>query len=289
LKIVITPLNDIYKGIINAAQEVFKDTVLWNPDVKPVYDMLDEEKPDLLICDIRYATDSFIKAMNEYKVNIVLFGNGAPQGLNPKVLCASPNTGVKIREFIEQGDHETLYLDKSANTALYNDGEKSDLFESDISYISTNTKNMFEKILILSELNKDNVLKIYGNTRMPLDNYLGNVRNADISRILNSSNAVLDWNGEFLLDIIAHGSFCLPNIPNPYFDHFDTVNELPAVLKYVKQKKKGNGLIKKNQQEVLNNHTCFHRLCDIVKAAKLDNTYQKICEEKIEEVKCKLV
>lgn len=267
MKIATTPLDQRYLGIQLAAESLDIDFVRWNPMTRPVYDFLDEEKPDIVFCDIKFITKLFIRAFNEYNsVQTVLFGSGIPDGFRVNTICAKPNTSKVIRKHIESNEHSTLYLKDYANICSIFNGEYDQRLSCDIGYISnpTDPESMSKKINILSDLSKIATTRIVGETRIPLPNYLGTIKTERISSFLKSSKIVLDYHGDILLDAAANGCFVLSTSVNTLYPNlFES-----KVEDFIKNDKARRKISNKAQKEILNGNTCYHRLVEILESLK---------------------
>ena len=149
--------------------------IAWIPDKKPVFDMLEEVKPDLIICPNTMLSQTFIQAIQEYNINIVVFGMCQSSIPNLKLICLDETTSDHILQNIQQ-ESIPYYIFKSAgNIAQLNNISLNNKYKSDILYISDtdiSKKSHIDKTLRqLLELEKYQI-KICGGYRVQTAEYI---------------------------------------------------------------------------------------------------------------------
>ena len=284
MKIFCTPVYKRYQGIIDSCKESF-ETYLWNPK-KPIFDAIEEQKPDIIFCDFKYVNKTFLLACKEFPAKIVLFGESVPNAFDVDVVCTLPSLSKLMKKHLENGEHKTLYIKDYANLTYINKKKKTN-YECDLCYISTNDiEGYTAKIGLLSSVAKFGKTKIVGNTILPIPQYLGTIDKDDKISFLKSAKIAIDWNTENILDYAAYNIFCISNKTNMLYPTFDTKNLNKQINGFLKQKNIREAMSKKCQTLVLKSDTCYHRLANILKYLDIDNS---CCYEKIEEFSCKQV
>ena len=228
---------------------------------KPVFDMLDELKPDLFLCLSEDFNNPILgDALGEYNVDTVVFGLGYPADkITPRLLCIDDQVSDTILENVTVPYYK---LKSAANIAQFNNGVIDTKYDSDILYISNCT--LRTGILnILTELsNSDLKLKICGNQPVPLPEYIGYADCVNISNLLASATIALDFDGNIRMNAASNKTMCISNIDNTIFPSFDD-NDIKDVIEHYltdsKHRKHQINLAYKFAKE----NTYYHRLIDI--------------------------
>lgn len=277
MKIVSTRLIGKYSPIILAAQDLFS-TRVWQPEKFPIYDMVDYVQPDIVLFDLKYVDDTFVKITNEYtNIKWVLFGNGVPDKLNIHLACASPELSSVIKKHIENGSHKTLYLHDSANIVSVWGGIAKECYKADVTHYSysEDPRLLRMKIKVLSDIARLGKLITVGPVKLPIVQYMGLIKSQDISSLYKSAKIVVDFNGEQLLDIAANGSYAHSNISNKLFGNLNPVDILNDSAMRTE-------VVNKAQDLVLSQDTCYHRLYSILN--ELGFGESNIVWQKIEQI-----
>ena len=262
MNIVITNHNDlIFKGIAGAIAVIESNTVLWDAKVKPPYDMCNELRPDLLVCTALDLTPSLVRVIDEYNIRVILFG--LSNVIKPLVSCLPQNTTEVVLSNVDN----YVITKPMANVAQYNNGKVSDLYSSDILYVS-NTTNV-EILSILSRLTKYK-LKICGNLPVPLANYVGKANVKTISNLIASAKIVLDYNENILYDAAHNKAFCLSNVQNDLYPIYTSDNLLEQVDHFLNDEKHREYYTKKaaNLAKGRSYYSLLHDIC--IKAGLTD-------------------
>lgn len=279
MKLFFTPLSYKYDGIIRASVEVFEKVTIWEPKKKPIFDVFSEAKPDIVCCDIKYINSTFVQACNEYPgIRIVLFADGVPKGFEPDLVCSSPSLSPLMRKHLEKGDHKTVYLADSANVITYHDADADKKLECDIAFWShgSTAAAPIQKIELFSALSKIGRLKIIGQSKIPLPQYLGRIKESNVVPFLKASKIAIDWGSENILDQAANGIFTISNVPNSLFPTIDPENLEKQIKSYLKNDKARHKKAKQAQKSVLTTDTCWHRLAEITESLSLTNETDSI-------------
>ncbi len=287
MNVFFTPIADRYAGIALASVEIFDVVTIWEPHLKPVFDVFSECQPDIVCCDIKYINSTFIQACNEHHgVKIVLFADGVPKHFKPDIVCSPPSLSTLMRKHLERGDHTTLYLSDCADVITHWNGEADKALKCDIAFWSNGreAEAPIQKIELFSALAQIARLKIVGKSKIPIPHYLGKMRMSRIISFLKSSKIAIDWNSENILTQAASGIFTISTVPNSLFPTIDPDNLEEQITSYLRNDKARRKKAKKAQKSVLTTDTCWHRLCEITEALSLTKETNAI-KEKIEELK----
>lgn len=288
MKIVYTQLDDRYYGLVRAAMDTDEIEALpWTPNRLPVFDMLQDVKPDVLFIDLKEITKVTIEACNEYasQTKVVLFGGGVPQKLKPAALVALPSTSPVIRRNIESDEHKTLYLHDSANIVDIFGGEKLDYLDCEVGYVF-NTKSDPElyvnQMMYLAQLANYFRLKIIGNEKIGLPQYLGTLDPRGTSSFYKSCKILIDYKGKQILDIAANGGYAVSDLPNGLYPQKVQDDSMRQITDLLTKDKARNRAAKKAQKAVLGKDTCYHRLQEVLRAVEIEvEGIQTKLEEKV--------
>lgn len=291
-----TELHSRYTGIIQAIKKISTDFYSWNPKAYPVFDLLTDIKPDIVFIDLKCINNLMIEAFNTYKTKIVLFGQGVPNNLVPAAVIAQPNTSKVIRRNIESQDYPTLYLHDSANVVDIFNGSINHNMSCEVGYIFDNmdADKYIQQILLLSYVSKCCKLKIVGQGRIPLPQYIGNIQTNSISSFYKSASIILDFEGSQILDIAANRGFAISTVPNRLYPCFEDISSIDNVQKQIKAILNAdyieikNDIARQAQIAILQQDTCYHRLCQILEAVNMTDMVSTIHQTLQDTILCKL-
>lgn len=263
MKIVTTVLPDRYIGIQQVCLKLLDSNfIFWEPEKKPVNDMLEDIDPDIIFIDLKYINTELIDASNKTRAKIVLFGNGVPSGLKVNTVCTMPNVSSVVRKYLDNGEHEVLYIKDYADICTVFNGEYDPQLACDIGYIShdKDPDKLMKKLEIFSGLTKYSV-KIVGDVKIPIPKFLGGIRTNRISSFMKSCKILVDYDGDIMLNAAANGVFALSTVVNGLYPILDTSN----LVKFLESDNNLREKIAKNRQKlILESDTCYHRFADIM-------------------------
>ena len=262
MKIVTSLLPDRYVGMQQVGVKLLdKDFIFWEPDKKPMFDMLEDIQPDVILIDLKYVDESVVEASKSTKAKLILFGNGVPQDLNVRAVCTVPSVSPIVKKHLENGDHKVTYIKDYADVCTIFGGEVDPLLQCDIGYIShdKNPDKLMKKLEIFSALNNHN-LKIVGNVKIPIPKFLGGIKTNRISSFMKSCKILIDYDGDILLDAAANGAFVLSNTINSLYPILDSEN----IKKFLSPDSPRNKIAKNRQATILANDTCYHRFAQLM-------------------------
>ncbi len=234
MKILIShPFDNVSEGLAQVISSIGEDLVIWNIN-QPIYDILEQSKPDLIFSRSQHLTNTVINALKEYKVEFV--------------------------------NLDELNIEPAANLA-YHDIKYDEKYSTDIFYYSQNTSP--EEMCYLQEIiNRQYQLKIIGN-KLPLSNYLGMGNVNDVIKFMKSCKIAIAFDIWTLYTYAANKVFCISNIENKLFPSFSQTSELTDLLNNCLEPTHptATGLkkidIKIAYNYIISNHTFFHKTYDI--------------------------
>ena len=261
MKIITThhPEHTTFNGIVAALTSVEKDTMIWLPQYKPPYDMLDEMTPDFFFCtsgDLE-SNSILVNALIEYNIKTVVFGL-QQTSLKPILLCV----GDLSDDIYNNIDTPVIKILSFANIVHYCDGQLKEKYTSDIFHLSNEIKDF--NISVLDHIIKqDWSVKICGLQSVPFPQYLGNIGVKNVTNLMVSSKITIDFDDKIIWDAAFNKTFCLSGVKNELFPCCGSVDDFnDQIIHFLADDKHRQVYIKKAYKKAKKN-TCFHRLKDI--------------------------
>ena len=259
------------------------EVLLWNADNKPLIDVFDEIKPDIIFLHEKQLDLSFQMVCNEFDFKYVLMGSSPPKEIDKK-----PSAIITEEEFLENfciGDN-ALPLRAAANVSQIQNSDFKEELASEVLVITglfQMTQAIVESIVFLCDAFKT---KIIGDEKFALPNYLGRVDIFERADFIKSSQVLVDFGTQDFLDasclgtasIVASSSF-VPCVRS--FNSIDSLRQnindlLSDKIIYQEYCDKGRALV---SQE----HTYFHRSASVFSAIGEPEISQTLLN-KIEEI-----
>jgi len=221
MNIIFSQHNDIrIQGLAQAIASVNPTTFIWDSNQKPLFDVLQEVKADVIFYHDMMIADNTIKfAQEEFpdtqfvflKFNSLLPTNG------------TPDLTVVMEQKLVGGN---LFLDYFTNLVDLRKREYIDKFNSIVTVFtdSIDTNDSFIS-LCLRTLCHNFPTKIYGSNIFHFPNYLGALEPLDYGHVLNSSKIYVGFNLERFRDALFCN--CHPFILNGPTDYsFSNLDDL---------------------------------------------------------------
>ena len=254
---------------------------VWNAE-KPLMDVLDEVKPDLLL-------------LYEYQVDTVLDIASESMNFDYIVLSATPVKLTKqpaiyitdheyIKNFIRY-QRNTLMVKPSANVAQIHNGTAFEELESDICIFNTDIKLGIEHLRTIEWLVSKYNVKIFGPQKMNFPNYLGDTNIFERANIIKSSKICLDLGNFDCLDasylqvapVVLNGS-------KPEYKNFKSIKSLEEILNdIVYDNKNRQNYCNEVYKNILQGKTFYHRVAEIFTLLK-DQARSRQCLNKLKEL-----
>ena len=262
--IVLPTANRFSSSIISTLAviaDVLPDKVrcsVWNPAIKPAFDMFDEVRPDFIFAD-DFSVPYMGKALEE-NPNTKLVVLNQPfnvHNLPVTMFCVPPDTSSILLRNI---DEPYIKIEPAANLAQFNRGEFIEKYNVDILYFAASQIPKDGELELLSILSSSPLtFRIIGYGR-PFINYVGHPDNKTISNYMRSAKVVLDIDEQTLFDVAIQHGLCISNKENAFYpsltDEKDTI--LQQFIDIVENYKDYEGSIEVANKHILCNDTyCY--------------------------------
>lgn len=235
--------------------------VHWNPASKPAFDMFDELKPDLVLCDGQTAP-SMSKVIKEYGTKLIICGSMPPHGLEPDLILFSEQVPEMI---IKHCEYPSLAIKNAADISKYRNGKFSEDKSTEILYYASQKEPQNNEASILGLLSGLKwQFKIIGYRR-PLLQYVGRTSVYETADFFASAKITIDINSAQQYDVAAQSGFCISNKSGlfPHIEEFSP-EEWEDTIEVAMQDEHKRGVVSSQaHEEVIANHTYFHRLAEV--------------------------
>jgi hypothetical protein len=248
----------------------------WNPATKPVFDMFDELRPDLIVCDAHTAP-KMNRALQEYGTKLVVCGGMPAHDLQPDLILFNDSVPEMIKKHCE---FPYLSISPAANLGKYRNGKVVEDKKSDVLYFASQKEPQNSEASILGLLSSmDLKFKIIGYRR-PLLQYVGQTNVYETADFLASAKITIDVNGAQKYDVAAQGGFCLSNKSGlfPHIAEFSPEGWAEAIEDYLGNDDKRTKLAKAIHSQVIKQDTYFHRLADMFIELDWDEEHNQTIE-----------
>jgi len=304
----------------------------WDISRQPAFDVFDEYEPDLFIgttYDLDRATFKCIQSRVEMKV--ILFGSCWGDLINEidlkkyPIVVAQDNekkmieklkneTGKPNLVFIHYHDNwieptmglwnsigvKPIGVMNAADTVIYNQGSCDENLKCDIGftggYWQYKARNLNPYMMPLCHDNNLNV-KIFGNQKWPVSQYLGTIDSARVNDLFCSSTVSPNvsephstrWGFDIIerpFKILSSGGFCVSDYVESMQNDVFTENEIPCgktakefvelVKYYVNNPEERKKFMEKGRKLVLTQHTYYDRMGKVLRELNLDSEAMKM-------------
>jgi hypothetical protein len=239
---------------------------MWVPNNKPLFDLFDELKPDIFICHIDFISPIIDDVLQEYSDTkfVGLSDSMFAMRKQPDLMCLETNTMYDPFHPLDHYNGPRLSYDVCANPVLFKNGKYTKELATDILYIS-NYQNPREDVVlsILRFLSKKYQIKVFGNHRLHIPEYLGILDAMEISNAMASAKLTLDIFDSNRFDYAINKLCCLYN--NGQYDNpdiwptYNTLDQLSSSVDLLlKEENKRVSLAKKAYNYVKDCRTYFH-------------------------------
>lgn len=252
------PMNGISSTAfyLDTIYDEFK-VINWNPSVKPVFDMFEEMKPDLLITDAEL-TPNLKSALTEFDTKLIICGKFVPHELEPDLVCFPIDVSNVMLKHI---DLPYEVVKPAVNLAKFRHGKQQADKQTDVLFFASTAQPSQDEIDILEILSSLKLrFKIIGHKR-PFLQYVGRTDTVETSDFFASSKITIDVNNSSLFDIAAQGGFVISNVANELYPETSSIEE---GIEYWLDKDKDRIKIGKSaKKKVVKDDTYFHRMATI--------------------------
>jgi hypothetical protein len=251
--------DPIVNGLM-AALTVSGNECVFVHQSKSAFDAMYEFQPDVVLC---YAAE-YVEILDE-----------AAKSIGTKVVVLKTN-------ILEQN---TLgYTPKpAANIAQYSNGTRSSKWQCPLAYVSLlkptpAVMTFLENFLWTNS--RGQYLKIFGEP-IPYPSYIGNVSLADITSIMKSSEFMLTYYNDLLLEAWYNGCVCIPYKANPLLypeEIFGSASTPDQVLEHLRDFPNRETRLSEAKQWILNDNTYFHRASEMLSMLGYKEESEKCCK-----------
>lgn len=246
MRVVCTHKNDSYvAGLSSTLGHVYgHDFKLWDCHNKPVFDVFDEVKPELLIIHIEYCNEQLFQALKEYS--------------NTKVLCITNEPNQVFPGFAPHYD--------LADVVHYGRGKVKPYLHTDVLYYSCIpvTEELTNTLCFLSNRF---AVKIFGPAQVELPQYLGDLDFRQTANAFASATINLDFHNHSRFNAIINKTLSV--------DH--TELELDqAIRTYLNENKLYKKKVKELYEHTKNASTFHHHLADVLDLAGFTSESDKV-------------
>ncbi len=247
--------NPIIKPLCAAFTLAGHETVLWWQEAKPVFDMMHERKPDVLICEGADLNRNIVAALGQFQETKLVVFNPTPEQRNTYLynktfFCYThkPKTSLQLEVF-----------EPAANIAQIKGGKFTEELSSDI-LIYSNDDSLVDYRLIGAILDKCSHLKIkvFGQNRINIPYYLGTLSFDELSNAIASTKIAVDF-GDMYVTYAANNTYTMTHFDNEYWPvikYDDYTTQLLSILENDRARKK---FIKLANKKALNGNTMVDR------------------------------
>lgn len=317
-------------GFANALRSAGNQFVFWHPDKKPAYDIFDEYQPDVFIgttFDLDRATIGCIK--NYPKMKVVLKGGNWGRGESeidknkyPIVFTSDKEKKLLEKLKAESGKPdliighyhpnqieytmagwanigiEPMNIMNAADICLFHKGQADPQLACDISFVGGYWKYKAENldkyiVPLCNPVGKHNI-KIFGNQKWSVPQYLGNIADGRIKDLYASSvvcpnvsephSNLFGWDVvERPFKIVSSGGFLLmdyvesaaADVFGDSVQYYSNYKELTDLIDfYKKNPDRRNSQAAYNR--VIQGHTYHHRMADLLMELNYPNEAAKV-------------
>ena len=246
--------NKILNGICSSLECCSDiETIIWDSETKPVMDMFDELKPDILFCEGNIsARELHIARANYPRVAIVLMADEDFSSFSPNLIL----THEKSEDF------PSIKPSVGANIAQINRGTKREKLESEIVCFSDDLNIDARVGAILDFVCNTYKTKIFGSQKIQVPNYLGIIDNNIKADAICSSKIMLDLGQDSWRDSCSLGvtPLVLSEDTISNIGTFTDIASLKREIDKALEENKNNNILKM----MIYNKTYFDLVCEIL-------------------------
>lgn len=239
---------------------VGENAIFWWQNNKPVFDMMHEHEPDILICEGSQLTNSMVVALTAFEHTKLVLINPMDK-VNKKCQLERVSPGRIFSCYTKTPKIEIPGLEvikPYANTAQIRGGTYVEELSSDILIYTDNDSIVDYKVLATVTQSLYNFqVKIFGKNRINIPYYLGELSYKDMSNAIASAKIAIDF-GDHYMDFAANKLYTFTHFDNPVWANVDYDKYGTELGKLLHEDKLRNKLVKK-AHKMTNGNTIFNR------------------------------
>jgi hypothetical protein len=271
-------LHDIAQCLESINEVTDIESIYWDSSKKPIIDMFDEVRPEIIMLHESQLDDAFAVVAQEFDFKYVLIAEKLPAQLS-KPPDAVITTAPFLQNFPEHYSNldsvfsspipshvmEVKHLTRLAQIhgGSYNSNMKSEVLV-DTTGIEINDI-IFDTLSFLTSNYKT---KIIGNSVVKLHHYLGIINIFERANFIKSTQVMVDFNGSGVWDAsyLRVPSITVNNADNPHILQFNSIPELKNNIDSILGKKLvRDKYIDLCYKEVLKGNTYHHFTAELFK------------------------
>jgi hypothetical protein len=269
MNIVFSSLSNVpvFNGIAAVLTANGDNVTNWNGNNKPVFDMLEDLKPEYLFVGQGQIDTALIEGLLEYpQTKLIVYGTAIPKELEDSTaLIVVPQ---HVPDTIMRNlPGATTKIKRAANIVQFAGGYYVDAMKSDLLYITNSAsvqRGYINNHLSGVLFNTDYKVKVVGSFKMPCPQYVGRVTIKDTLNFIQSASITLDYDWDIALDVVANQSLPITNVKNDLVPYFTSELELlELVEKFSKNEKLRRKTARQAYKLIIDNDTYFHRTAEL--------------------------
>lgn len=268
MNIVFSTLSNVpvFNGIAAVLTANGESVINWDASVKPVFDMLEELRPQFLFLSQGQIDGALIEALSQYETKLIVYGSAVPSEIEDRVALVVVPQHVPDALMKNIGG-VAVKIKRAANLVQFSGGYYADAMKSDVLYITNSgslqrgyINNHLSGLLFNTNFN----VKVIGSFKMPCPQYVGRTNMKETLNFIKSASVVLDYDWDIALDVIANQSMVITNVKNDLVPFYSSEYELITLLdKYTKTEKTRRKAAREAYKAIIDKDTYFHRTCYI--------------------------
>jgi hypothetical protein len=243
------------------------ETILWNPNEKPIIDVFDERSPSLMFLHESQLGSAFNIVCEEFDFDYVLISSQQHPHVDKKPCCV-----ITSKQFEEnfKGQQNIMSLLPAAKVTEIHSAKKKSAMKSEVLIVTGIIPHTEPIVDSMRSVCKSYRTKIIGESPAPLPNYLGKVNMFERADFIMSAKVLVDFGSYDYLDAAyLKTSPLFGQPPLPSLEGVKTFHDIPTLLSQIDAQLSGGQDSKKYvediHQNVTNNHTYYHRCAKIFK------------------------
>lgn len=206
-------------GIMFVLTKIGHDCIMWSCDKKPVFNMIDEQKPDVILISSKELIKFDLVKKEKPHTKIVYVGD---------IESNIPDLTLKEKPYANTVKYNIKDLNRKESISL-------ERYIYDLIYISNYPLNIKEFNILRQIVNNFKIkFGIFGKHGYPIYEYLGNISRKENILLLNNCRAGVDFLGWNFLDFVLFNKPCFTFFDNPIFFPVQNINDMANIKEFYK-------------------------------------------------------